>query len=281
MTIAPSEGMKDGGSAATPAPRFFAGGAAGREAVRTRCRVMGIVNATPDSFSDGGRYNSPDEAVRRARNMMKEGAAMIDVGGESTRPGATPLDWREEWGRIERIVAALAPECSKKNVALSIDTYHPETARLAVSAGATMLNCVRADSVPAMAEICEETGAILCAPSSCFDAVRRLAGRGAAAGGPPSLYIDPMVGFGTTREEDLALIRSVPALAQKCAVLAGVSRKRIVARLTGRDTAAGKRLGGSVAIAAWCALAGASAVRVHDVRETVDAIAAVEAIGKP
>ena len=268
MRMRTRERMETGGSAATPAPcSFFP--------ARTRCKVMGIVNATPDSFSDGGLFDTPEKAVARARALMDDGAAMIDVGGESTRPGATPLEWRGEWARIEETVRILAPECSARGVALSVDTYHPETAKLAAGAGATMLNCVYAGHIAEMAEICESSGAILCAPAECFASVRRLAGRRGTPGGLPSLYIDPMVGFGTTREQDLELIRSAPGLGRQCATLVGVSRKRIVAHLTGR--AAGG-LGGSVAIAVWCALNGVSAVRVHDVRETVDAIAAAEAV---
>lgn len=238
---------------------------------------MGIVNATPDSFSDGGRYFAPAEAVKRARNLMDEGAAIIDLGGESTRPGATPIPWGEEWSRIEEIVSILAGECASRGVALSIDTYHPETAERAIAAGAAMVNCVYGDAVRDMATLCERSQAILSVPARSFETASRLAGRSDCFCGLPPLYIDPMVGFGTTREEDLELIREVPRLAVKCPVLVGVSRKRIVERLTGRG-AVGKRTGGSVAIAAWCAVNGASAVRVHDVRETVDAVAAAEAI---
>ena len=108
------------------------------------CKVMGIVNVTPDSFSDGGKFNTPDEAIRRAKNLVEEGADIIDIGGESTRPGATPISWEEEWARIEPVITSLGrdacPQASagvseKRHYLLSVDTYHPETAALAVAAG--------------------------------------------------------------------------------------------------------------------------------------------------
>ena len=100
------------------------------------CKVMGIVNVTPDSFSDGGRYFSPEEAVRRAQNMVEEGADIIDLGGESTRPGATPLEWQDEWSRLEPVLALMNEW--KRKALISIDTYHPETAERAVAAGARL-----------------------------------------------------------------------------------------------------------------------------------------------
>ena len=99
------------------------------------CKVMGIVNVTPDSFSDGGKFNTPEEAIRRAKNLIEEGAAIIDIGGESTRPGATPLKWDEEWARVEPVLRGLSPQL-KGSVPISIDTYHPETAERAIALGA-------------------------------------------------------------------------------------------------------------------------------------------------
>ena len=230
---------------------------------------MGIVNVTPDSFSDGGRYWTPQEAVRRAVNMVAEGADMIDIGGESTRPGSVPLDWKDEWARLEPVFALL-PEKVRRNAEVSVDTYHPETARLALDAGASIVNCVYAQPAREMAAICAKRGAGLVVPASIADSLPSL----------PSvspLYIDPMVGFGTTREEDLALLRSIGALARKGRVLVGASRKRIVKKLTG-ENATGKNLGGSVGVALWCAAAGASVVRVHDVRETVQALKVFSAL---
>ncbi len=231
-----------------------------------KCRVMGIVNVTPDSFSDGGLYFRPEEAIRRARNMVEEGADIIDLGGESTRPGATPIGWEEEWRRLEPVIS----EASKGPVPVSVDTYHPETAERAVAAGAKIVNCVFAEFVPAMFDICAKSGAELVIPSSSLGSVPEKTGS-------VPIYIDPMVGFGTTREEDLELLRSVPELAKAGRVLVGASRKRIVKKLTG-EKVTGKNLGGNLAIAVWCAMHGASVVRVHDVRETVQALRVVEAL---
>ena len=253
-----------------------------------RCKVMGIVNVTPDSFSDGGRYFKPEEAVRRARNLVAEGADIIDVGGESTRPGATPLGWEEEWARLEPVLR----ELTAGTVPVSIDTYHPETAEKAIAAGARIINCVSPGAVPAMLEMLKTHAEVELvipfrrgvdsASTGCgvdFASVRELIDR---------IYLDPMIGFGTTREEDLALLRSVPALAKVGRVLVGASRKRIVRKLVmdpdlpesrKAGNAVGKLLGGSVGVAVWCAMKGVAVVRVHDVKETVQALRAVEALG--
>ena len=238
------------------------------------CKVMGIVNVTPDSFSDGGRYFSPEEAVRRARNMVEEGADIIDLGGESTRPGATPIDWEEEWQRLEPVLNKLfsgsVPKAAGGSVPISVDTYHPETAERAVAAGAKIINCVFAEPVPAMFDICAKSGAELVIPATSLGSVPN------ETGSVP-IYLDPMIGFGTTREEDLALLKSVPELAKRGRVLVGASRKRIVKKLTG-EKVTGKNLGGNIAIAVWCAMHGASVVRVHDVRETVQALRVAAAL---
>ena len=240
-------------------------------------QVMGIVNVTPDSFSDGGQYFSPEEALRRARNLMEEGAAIIDFGAESTRPGATPLAWEEEWTRLEPVLTGFRAAISKPryaDVLVSVDTYHPETARRAVGLGAAILNCVYAEPVPAMLDLLREFPQTqLVMPSGCWNLVANEARLF------PRLFLDPMIGFGTTREEDLDLLRSVPELAKKARVLVGASRKRIVKKLTG-EKVTGKNLGGNLGIAVWCALNGASVVRVHDVRETVQAIKVVQVIGE-
>ena len=233
-----------------------------------RCKVMGILNVTPDSFSDGGRYFSADEAVRRAVNMAEEGADIIDIGGESTRPGATPLSWDAEWSRIEPVVKRLVSVLDNAGTVLSVDTYHPETAARALDMGVSIVNCVYPGPVPEMARLCAKHSAGLVAPAGSSvpeDAV------------PGDLYFDPMIGFGTTREEDLELLRSVPALAAKMRLLVGASRKRIVKRLTGEKIVS-KSLGGNIAISVWCALSGAAAVRVHDVKETVEALRVAGAI---
>ena len=240
------------------------------------CKVMGIVNVTPDSFSDGGQFFKPEEAVRRAKNLIADGADIIDLGGESTRPGATPISWEEEWSRIEPVLCGLRAfeqsEHSNIRTILSVDTYHPETAKRAVAAGAHIINCVYSEPIPEMLKLLEGNDvelvlpakALFPLPSSLF----------------PRLYLDPMIGFNTSREEDVELLRSIPDLAKKGRVLVGASRKRIVKKLVGEKSAVGKNIGGNVAIAIWAALNGASVVRVHDVKETVQALRVVDALGE-
>jgi len=245
------------------------------------CKVMGIVNVTPDSFSDGGKFFSPEEAVRRAVNLVEEGADILDFGGESTRPGATPLAWDEEWARLEPVFGEIIELSNNRiielgnrergtgngeRVKISVDTYHPETAARAIEAGATIVNCVYSRPVPEMIELLDAfPGVELVLP------VRSAADLEPYRTYLPRLYLDPMIGFGTTREEDLRLLQSVGDLARLGRVLVGASRKRIVKRLTGTK-ALGKDLAGNLTIALWAATHGASVVRVHDVRETVQAL---------
>ena len=239
------------------------------------CRVMGIVNVTPDSFSDGGQFFRPEEAIRRAKNLIADGADIIDLGGESTRPGATPIGWEEEWVRIEPVLAGLMSSVSRlKSFKISVDTYHPETAERAIRAGADIINCVYPEPAAEMLKLLEGNEVELVVPYRIGDEDfsretedARIAGR---------LYLDPMIGFGTTREKDIELLRSVPELAKRGRVLIGASRKRIVKKLVGEKSAVGKSIGGNVAIAVWAAMNGASVVRVHDVKETVQALKVIE-----
>ena len=228
-------------------------------------KVMGIVNVTPDSFSDGGKFYKPEEAVRRAKNLIEDGADIIDIGGESTRPGSVPITWEEEWSRIEPVIRQLS---SISHPTLSVDTYHPETAERAVAAGVKLINCVYDEPVDDMIRIAAaHPGVELCIPAKSFNKLSH-----SPFPIPHSLvYLDPMIGFGTTREEDVELIRSIPELAKKGRVLIGASRKRIVKKLTGEKTP-GKDLAGNLAIVMYAAMKGASAVRVHDVKETVQAL---------
>ena len=252
------------------------------------CKVMGIVNVTPDSFSDGGKFFSPEEAIRRAANLNDEGADILDFGGESTRPGATPLEWDAEWARLEPVLKEVRglkgggkrKRDGEREVLVSVDTYHPETAARAVEAGATIINCVYAEPIPEMLEILEVHPDVeLVLPASCLShnsktsklpnlQTRKLPNLQTFL---PRLYLDPMIGFDTTREEDLQLLQSVGALATRGRVLVGASRKRIVKKLTGTKVP-GKDLAGNLAIALWAAQSGAAVVRVHDVRETVQAL---------
>ena len=236
------------------------------------CKVMGIVNVTPDSFSDGGQFFKPEEAIRRAKNLIADGADIIDLGGESTRPGATPISWEEEWDRIEPVLYGLSSLFPVPSSLVSVDTYHPETAERAIKAGANIVNCVYADPIPEMLKLLDGNDVELVLPvkaASLFPLPSSLV---------PRLYLDPMIGFGTTREEDIELLRSIPELAKKGRVLVGASRKRIVKKLVGEKSAVGKNVGGNVAIAVWAAMNGASVVRVHDVKETVQAIRVVESL---
>ncbi len=257
--------------------------------------VMGVLNVTPDSFSDGGRYLDLEAAVARGEAIVAEGAAIIDVGGESTRPGAAPVDAEEEIRRvipvIERLAAALP-------IPVSVDTRKPAVMRRAIAAGAAMVNDVEALAAPGAVEAVAASGAAACLvhmqgdPATMQDAPRYadvvaevrayLAARARAclAAGIPRerLVVDPGFGFGKTLEHNLALLRELPGLAADgLPVLAGLSRKRMIGALTGR--ADGDRLAGSLAAAVLAAQGGARIIRAHDVRETADALAVVAAAG--
>ena len=252
------------------------------------CKVMGIVNVTPDSFSDGGQFFKPEEAIRRAKNLIADGADIIDLGGESTRPGATPIGWEEEWNRIEPVLGRVAD----LGALVSVDTYHSETAERAIAAGAHIINCVYAEPIPEMLKLLEGNDVELVVPCrKNGEAISRSlqnkdepsfysSDQEIASPFLNRLYLDPMIGFGTTREEDVELLRSISELAKKGRVLIGASRKRIVKKLTGEKSSVGKNIGGNVAIAVWAAMQGASVVRVHDVKETVQALRVVDAIGE-
>ena len=243
-----------------------------------KVKVMGIVNVTPDSFSDGGKFYKPEEAVRRAMNLIEDGADIIDIGGESTRPGSTPISWEEEWSRIEPVLTQLlnSPTFQLSNPpTVSVDSYHPETAERAVAMGVKLINCVYDEPVDDMIRIAAaHPGVELCIPAKSFDKFRNSS---LFTLNSSLCYIDPMIGFNTTREEDIELLRSIPELAKKGRVLIGASRKRIVKKLTGEKTP-GKDIAGNLAIVMYAAMNGASAVRVHDVKETVQALRVLEQI---
>jgi dihydropteroate synthase len=253
-----------------------------------RPRVMGILNVTPDSFSDGGDFLRPDDALRRAEVMIGEGADVIDVGGESTRPGAAAVPAAEEAARVVPVIRALAERFS---VPISVDTSKPEVMRAAVAAGAGLINDVRALRLPGALEAARDAGVPVCLmhmqgePATMQqtpvyeDVVAEvglfLAGRMAAcvAAGIPGkrLLIDPGFGFGKTLSHNLALLADLRAL---CAlgppVLVGLSRKAMIGALTGRPP--GERAVGSVAAAVLAVERGARIVRVHDVGPTVDGL---------
>ena len=250
---------------------------------------MAIVNVTPDSFSDGGKYYRPEEAIARAANCVREGADILDFGGESTRPGATPLSWDEEWSRLEKVFAGLGDALQAarlRPVPVSVDTYHPETARRALAAGCHIVNCVYPKPIPEMAAIAAEYGAALVAP--CRNAAEwndlraslpGILGADKAETFERQIVIDPEIGFGTTRDEDIALLGGLRRLAELAPVCMGVSRKRLIKKLVG-EKRRGKNLGGCLGAAVWCAMNGAAIVRVHDVEETVQALAVASAFAR-
>jgi dihydropteroate synthase len=250
--------------------------------------VMGILNVTPDSFSDGGRYVDAGVAVRHALDMQRAGAGLLDVGGESTRPGAAPVSAQEEIRRVVPVIEALA---AATNLPISVDTSKPEVMGAAVRAGASMVNDVRALREPGALEAAAATNAAIClmhmkgeprtmqSEPSYTDVVAEVHGFLAervhaclAAGIDPSrLVVDPGIGFGKTLEHNLALLAALPALrVAELPLLVGVSRKSMFGALLGRSVT--DRLAGGVATATAAVLAGANIVRAHDVAETVDAI---------
>ena len=248
---------------------------------------MGIVNVTPNSFSDGGRYADPAKASAHGLALRDEGADIVDVGGESTRPGAEPVPVEEELARVIPVVETLARE----GVAVSVDTLKPDVMRAAIDAGCAVVNDVSGFTAPGAIEAVAraKVGVVVMhmqgTPRTMQhspryeDVVGEVAGflatraRALEAAGvaPARIAIDPGFGFGKTLEHNQALFRGLPQLAALgWPLLVGVSRKKMIGDLTGR--AVESRAAGSVAAALLAVQNGASMVRVHDVRETVDAI---------
>jgi dihydropteroate synthase len=256
--------------------------------------VMGVLNVTPDSFFDGGRFAHPAQAVERALQMAREGAALLDIGGESTRPGANPVGAEEELGRvmpvIEALVAAGAPP-------LSIDTAKPEVMAAAAAAGAELINDVRALTAPGALEAAAQSGCAVCLmhmrgePSSmqqapvyrdvveevhAFLAARIEACIGAGIG-RERLVVDPGFGFGKALGHNLALMKHLARFTRLgVPLLVGVSRKSMLGAVTGRPVEG--RLAGGLALAALAVFSGARIIRSHDVAETRDAVAMIAAV---
>jgi dihydropteroate synthase len=257
-------------------------------------RVMGVLNLTPDSFSDGGRFASVDAAVEAGLRMADEGAALIDVGGESTRPGAQPVSLEEELRRVLPVIERLR---AATTAVISVDTSKPEVMRAAAAAGAGFINDVRALRAPGALEAAAASGCGVCvmhmqgepgtmqaAPHyadvvgevRAFLAERVAACRGARIEAA-RLTVDPGFGFGKNLEHNLTLLRHLAELGvEGTPLLVGLSRKSMVGTLTGRPP--GERLYGSVALAVLAALKGARIVRVHDVAATVDALKVTAAV---
>lgn len=255
-----------------------------------RALVMGVVNVTPDSFSDGGRYLDPQAAIARARAMIDEGADLLDIGGESSRPGAAAVDETEELRRILPVIEAL------RDFPLSVDTRRPAVMRAALAAGACMINDIEALTAPGALQAVAATGCGVCLMHKKGDPATMqedpsyanvvaevrdyLAGRVTAcerAGiARERIVADPGFGFGKTVEHNLTLLKRLPELAGLGVPLAaGWSRKSSLGRITGRDT--GARLSASLAAALLALLGGARILRVHDVKETRDVVLVWEA----
>jgi dihydropteroate synthase len=262
-----------------------------RQANRERPLVMGILNATPDSFSDGGRFHAKDDAVRQAESMIAAGVDLIDIGGESTKPGAIPVSLQEELDRVLPIIEALK-DCG---VALSIDTYKAETMRQALLAGVDCVNDIwalrqgGAEQVVLDPTLARNCGIVLmhmqCDPITMqlnpnyvnvvgevnaflMGRTQTLMEQGIAA---ERIAIDPGFGFGKSLEHNLTMLQEFSKFTQNGhPVLAGISRKSMLGKITGREV--GDRLIPSVAAAVLAAERGASIVRVHDVPETIDAL---------
>jgi len=256
--------------------------------------VMAVLNVTPDSFSDGGRYACADAAIAQGLQMAEEGAAVIDVGGESTRPGATPVDAAEEMRRVLPVIEGLAGRLA---IPVSVDTSKPEVMRAAVAAGAGLINDVRALEAPGALQAAAASGAAVCLmhmrgePRTMQDAphyddvvaevrsylVARVEACRRAGIDADRICVDPGIGFGKRPEHNLALLAALERLADPgIAVLVGVSRKSLVGIITGRPTSG--RLAGSVAFAALAVMRGAAIVRAHDVAATVDAVKVASAL---
>ena len=259
----------------------------------SRAAVMGVLNVTPDSFSDGGRFLAPAAAHEQALRMIAEGAAIIDIGGESTRPGAAPVPLEEELKRVMPVIERL----SDSPAVISIDTTKPAVMRAAARAGAGLINDVRALQEPGALQAALESGCAVClmhmqgeprtmqhAPHY-VDVVKEvkafLVARAhsceEAGFERARIVIDPGFGFGKNQAHNLELLRRLSELAGEWPLAVGLSRKSMLARILGRSD--GDRLAASVALAVMAVIRDARIVRVHDVAATVDALQVVAAVG--
>lgn len=258
--------------------------------------LMGILNVTPDSFSDGGQFNTVDLAVTRGLAMEAEGADILDIGGESTRPGAEPVGTDEELRRTIPVIRRLAREV---RIPISIDTTKSEVARQALDAGAEIVNDISGLTFdPDMLEICRQLDAGICVMhiqgtpqtmqlnptyanvvAEVAEFLQQQVDRCLMAGIPPErMCIDPGIGFGKTAEHNLELLRSVSTLQRllRRPVLIGHSRKRFLSKILGRPVE--ERLAGTIGIAIGLAAAGCDILRIHDVQPIRDALVAWQAL---
>jgi dihydropteroate synthase len=258
-----------------------------------RTLVMGVVNVTPDSFSDGGRYAAPEAALAHARALLGEGADLLDVGGESTRPGSQPVPAEEQWRRIGPVIGPLAAG----GAAISVDTASATVAERALAAGAEIVNDITALGDPAMAGVVTGAGAGVvlmhmrgtpadmqkdpryedAAADVALALERRMAAATAAGIAAEQVALDPGIGFGKTARHSLELIARLEAVAALGRpVLVGVSRKSFLGQVL--DLPVGERLEGGLAAAAIAVFLGARIVRTHDVAATVRAVRVAEAL---
>jgi dihydropteroate synthase len=259
----------------------------------SRPLVMGIVNVTPDSFSDGGRFASVEAAVQQARRLIEEGADILDIGGESTRPGAAAVPVAEELARVLPVLE----ELSETPIPLSIDTYKPAVMAAALTAGASMVNDVRALREPGALAVLRGSDAAVClmhmqgTPQTmqidpryedvvgevCGFLRERVEACEAAGIDRARIVIDPGFGFGKTKAHNIELLRHLGQLGVLgLPILAGLSRKSVLGTITARTV--GERVHSSIAAALVAVYRGAAIVRVHDVGATRDALAVYEAI---
>jgi len=271
-------------------PRVPSGGSTLRA---MRPLVMGVLNVTPDSFSDGGRYLDHDRALERGLEMVAEGADLVDVGGESSRPGAQPVSEAEERRRVVPVIDALAP-----HVRVSVDTVKPAVAEAAVAAGATLVNDISASLWPVAASNgvgwvamhMRGTPATMQDDPRYGDVVAEVRSfvlaraHRAAEAGVGEVWVDPGIGFGKTVDQNLSLLHHLPELAAAgFPVVVGTSRKSFLGRLAARDggrpAPVEDRLPGSLSTSTWAMLAGAAMVRVHDVAAAVQAATLVGETG--
>ena len=256
---------------------------------------MGVLNVTPDSFSDGGQFLDANKAIEHGLQMVADGAATIDVGGESTRPGSAPISSDEQMRRVVPVVRRL---CGQTNVPISIDTCRFDVAQAALEAGARMINDITALGDERMVELAAErrvpvvlmhiqgTPATMQTEPKYEDVVGevlafllRRASRAEQIGIPKErIFIDPGIGFGKTVEHNLLLLRNIDKFAAVgYRVLVGTSRKSFIGKLTGKDRPA-DRIFGTAATVALCAAAGVSIVRVHDVAQMAEVVKVANAI---
>ena len=246
-------------------------------------QIMGIINCTPDSFFDGGEHSEPEKAFEHGLKLLDEGADILDIGGESTRPGFTPVSEEEELARVIPVIEMLAKEQSAKNFQISIDTTKAGVALKAVKAGASMINDISAmehDSKMLKAIIDTNSNAVLQhnlkyagGTSSVADVKSYLLKRAELLekNGCKNIFIDPGIGFGKTQEENLALIANINELCQtKYPVLLGVSRKSYIGKIKGLENS--NRLIPSLISGIIAAQKGVKILRVHDVSETKEAL---------